>query len=74
MRHVLDVMHIEKNIAESVLKFLFGEKDSLDSRRDLEQVGLRRELWLHPGRNGQPFLKPNAPYVFSDAEKKIFLD
>lgn len=26
MRHVLDVMHIENNIAEFVLKFLFGKK------------------------------------------------
>ena len=74
MRHVLDVMHVEKNIAESVLKFLFGEKDTLDSRRDLEHMGMRRELWLRPGRNRQTPLKPTAPYVFSDAEKKIFLD
>ena len=41
---MLDVMHIEKNIAESVLKFLFGEKDSAESRRDLQETGQRREL------------------------------
>ena len=74
MRHVLDVMHVEKNIAESVVKFLFGEKDFLDSRRDLEHMGMRRELWLCPGQNRQTPLKPTVPYVFSDAEKKIFLD
>lgn len=39
--HVLNAMHIEKNISECVLKFLFGEKDSVESRRDLEEVGLR---------------------------------
>jgi hypothetical protein len=51
--HVLDVMHIEKNIGESVLKFLFGEKDTAESRRDMEDVGVRQELWLRPRPNQQ---------------------
>ena len=67
-------MHIEKNVAESVLKFLFGDKDTLDSRRDLEQLGIRRELWLRPRQNRQTFVKPQAPYVFSEEEKKLFLE
>ena len=74
IRHVLDVMHVEKNIAESVVKFLFGEKDTPESRKDLEEVGVRRELWLRPRANRQRFFKPHAPYVFTDAEKKIFMD
>ena len=73
-RHVLDVMHIEKNIAECALKFLFGEKDTLESRRDLEETGQRRELWLRPRANRMRYFKPHAPYVFTDAEKKIFVD
>ena len=73
VRHVLDVMHIEKNIAESVMKFLFGDKDTPDSRRDMEVLGIRRDLWLRPRANKQTFLKPPAPYVFTDVEKKIFL-
>ena len=67
-------MHVEKNIAESVLKFLFGEKDTPESRRDLKEVGARRELWLRPRANRQRFFKPQAPYVFTDAEKKLFMD
>lgn len=74
VRHVLDVMHIEKNIGESVLKFLFGEKDTAESRRDMEDVGVRQELWLRPRPNQQRFFKPPAPYVFTDAEKRIFVD
>lgn len=74
VRHVLDVMHIEKNIAESVVKFLFGEKDTLESRRDLEEVGQRHELWLRARGNRQRLYKPQAPYVFSDAEKKLFVE
>ena len=74
VRHVLDVMHIEKNIAESVLKFLFGEKDSAESRRDLQETGQRRELWLRPRANRQRFFKPHAPYVLTEAEKKVFVE
>ena len=73
IRHVLDVMHTEKNIAESILKFLFGDKDTPESRRDLEEMGVRRELWLRRRGNGQAFVKPHAPYVFTDAERKIFI-
>lgn len=74
VRHVLDVMHIEKNIAESVLKFLFGEKDTPESRRDMQEMGQRRELWLRPRSNRLKYFKPPAPYVFTDAEKKLFVD
>ena len=74
VRHVLDVMHIEKNIAESVLKFLFGEKDTAETRRDLEEMGQRRELWLRPRANMQRFLKPHAPYVLTDMERREFVE
>ena len=71
VRHVLDVMHVEKNIAEAVLKFLLGEKDTPESRRDLEVLGQRHELWLRPRAN--KYHKPHAPYVLTDAEKKMFI-
>ena len=74
VRHVLDVMHVEKNIAESVLKFLFGDKDTPESRRDMEELGIRHELWLRPRPNRQAFMKPHAPYVFTEAERKLFLE
>lgn len=74
VRHLLDVMHVEKNIAESVLKFLFGDKDSAESRKDMEELGIRQELWLRPRANRATFVKPHAPYVFTDAEKKLFIE
>ena len=61
MRHVLDVMVIEKNIAKSVLKFLFDDKGTPELRRDLQHMGVRREFWLRPRGNGQTFVKPHAP-------------
>lgn len=74
MRHMLDVMHIERNIAKSVLKFLFGDKDTSDSWRDLQHMGAQHKLWLRSRGNRSTFVKPHAPYVLTDAKKKIFID
>ncbi|XP_042950344.1 uncharacterized protein LOC122282460 [Carya illinoinensis] len=54
LRHNLDVMHIEKNICDNVLGTLLNiegkTKDSANARRDLENLGLRKELHLqHDG-------------------------
>ncbi|XP_042950337.1 uncharacterized protein LOC122282453 [Carya illinoinensis] len=52
LRHNLDVMHIEKNICDSVLGTLLSidgkSKDTANARRDLERLGLRKELHLRP--------------------------
>ncbi|XP_040994376.1 uncharacterized protein LOC121240926 [Juglans microcarpa x Juglans regia] len=50
LRHNLDVMHIEKNIADNILFTLMNSpgksKDNINSRRDLELLGYRKELHL----------------------------
>ena len=63
---------METNIAKFVLKFIFGEKDTVKSRRDMQAVGVRRELWLKPGRIRQTYTKLHTPYVLTEAERKIF--
>jgi hypothetical protein len=60
-------MHIEKNIAENVIKHLIREKDTLATRRDLEQANVMHDLWLR--RELGSYKKPHAPYVFIDAER-----
>jgi hypothetical protein len=56
---MLDVMHVERNVLENVLKYLFGKKDSiLETRKDLEQVGVMRHLWLHQQDEGVNYIKP----------------
>ena len=67
-------MHVEKNIAEFVLKFFFEEKNTPESWRDLQAMGMRRELWLRPGRSNITFTKPQAPYMLTEAEKKMFIE
>jgi hypothetical protein len=48
--HNLDVMHIEKNICESVLGTLMNidgkTKDIVKARRDLQLIGIRKELYV----------------------------
>ncbi len=40
MKHVLNVMHCEKNLCENVIKIVFGEKDMVAIRKDMEEVGI----------------------------------
>ncbi|XP_042939338.1 uncharacterized protein LOC122274358 [Carya illinoinensis] len=56
LRHNLDVMHIEKNICDNVLGTLMDiqgkNKDTVNARKDLEELGLRKELHLQPTTSG----------------------
>ncbi|XP_061995536.1 uncharacterized protein LOC133713509 isoform X1 [Rosa rugosa] len=75
LRHNLDMMHIEKNICESIIGTLLNmkgkTKDNLNSRKDLKVMGIRKKL--HPKQDGSSKSKSDkAPYVLSKAEKKIF--
>ena len=52
---------------------MFGEKDTAECRRDLEEVGQRRRLWLRLRPNNSRFHKPPIPYVLTNAER-LFVD
>ncbi|RVW24082.1 hypothetical protein CK203_091324 [Vitis vinifera] len=74
VRHNLDVMHIEKNVCESIigtlLNILGKTKDGLNSHLDLMDMGLRCELAPRFESN-QTYLPP-ACYTLSRKEKKAF--
>jgi hypothetical protein len=36
IQHILDVMHIENNICESLVRFIFGQNDTINVQRDME--------------------------------------
>lgn len=67
-------MHIEKNISDSLISTLLDvkgkSKDGLESRKDLQELGIRKEL--HPQPKGNKFYLPAAPYTLSKKEKKVF--
>jgi hypothetical protein len=44
IRHTLDVMHCEKNLIEHLMNIMFGEKDTVAVRKDIEGVNIRSNL------------------------------
>jgi hypothetical protein len=78
LRHNLDVMHIEKNICDNLLgTFLNIEgksKDTVNSRLDLEDMGIRKELHLQPVEGGDSFEMPEAWYTMTKEEKIAFCE
>jgi hypothetical protein len=72
--HNLDVMHIEKNICESIIGTLLNvkgkSKDGLKSHMDLENMKIRNELYSE--MRGMRFDLPVAPHMLTKIEKKFF--
>jgi hypothetical protein len=50
IHHSIDVMHVEKNVCESLLRILLNTdgktRDYEHVRTDLKKIGIRPELWL----------------------------
>ena len=74
VRHNLDVMHIEKNVCDSVISTLLNipgkTKDGISSRRDLVHMGIRTEL--APKENGNRTYLPPCSFTLTREEKKKF--
>lgn len=74
VRHNLDVMHIEKNVCESIVSTLLNvpgkTKDGIASRRDMELLGIREEL--APRENGKRIYLPPSSFTLSRKEKQKF--
>ncbi|GJT72234.1 zinc finger, PHD-type containing protein [Tanacetum coccineum] len=76
LKHNLDVMHIEKNVLESILGTLLmndKSKDTNKARQDLEQLNIRPELWLSKKGNGK-FIKPHPVYSFTPEKRRKFCE
>nr|XP_025650886.1 uncharacterized protein LOC112747020 isoform X1 [Arachis hypogaea] len=72
LRHNLDMMHIEKNVCDNILYTLLNDssksKDHINARRDLQEMGIKPDLW--PRENGK---YPPAIYTLNNLGKKKFL-
>nr|GFB64253.1 hypothetical protein [Tanacetum cinerariifolium] len=74
LKHNLDVMHIEKNVLESILNTLLmndKSKDTTKARQDLKRLGIQSGLWLGQNKNGK-CSKPQAAYSFTPEDRKKF--
>jgi hypothetical protein len=61
IKNTLDVMHVECNMFDNVLKYLFGERNMTKVHKDMEEVGVKQHSWSHrdPARGGN-ILKPQV--------------
>jgi hypothetical protein len=74
VRHFLDLMHIEKNVFDSLIGTLLNvpgkSKDGLNARLDLVSMKIRSEL--APVMKGNRKYLPPAAYTLSRKEKVVF--
>jgi hypothetical protein len=72
LRHNLDMMHIEKNVCDNIIFTLLNDssksKDHVNARKDLEEMGIRHDLW--PNENGR--ISP-ALFTLTGKGKREFL-
>ncbi|XP_042472526.1 uncharacterized protein LOC122055220 [Zingiber officinale] len=75
IRHNLDLMHIEKNVCESICGTLLNmegkTKDNIKSRLDLQEIGIRSALHPIEKGSGRVYLPP-ACYSMGKKEKSTF--
>lgn len=75
VRHILDVMHCEKNLCENMVKTLLAMNDTPGSRLDAQDLGIREEIWLQdPRRRQDDYYMPHAAYVMTAEERSEFMD
>src|SRR5579859_2949618 len=74
VRHAIDVMHVVKNVCESLLGILLDiagkTKDTLKARMDLQDMELRKELHPQELHTRKKYLPP-ACYTLSKKEKLV---
>ncbi|CAL2246096.1 unnamed protein product [Prunus armeniaca] len=73
VRHVLDVMHIEKNVCDSIIGTLLEipgkNKDGIVARLDLLNMGVKTDLQPEYGQRRTRL--PPGPWNLSRAEKRV---
>nr|XP_004512662.1 uncharacterized protein LOC101489810 [Cicer arietinum] len=76
VRHCLDVMHVEKNVCDSVIGTLLNiqgkTNDGLNSRLDMVDMGIRQQL--APQSTGKQTYLPPACHTLSKKEKRCFCE
>ncbi|XP_062099743.1 uncharacterized protein LOC133805579 [Humulus lupulus] len=74
LKHNIDVMHVEKNVCDSLLGTILDNdksKDTTNARHDLKKFGVRESLWIYEDDNGK-LMKPHAPYVLTSDQRMQF--
>jgi hypothetical protein len=73
VRHSIDVMHVEKNVCESLIQTLLNTnektRDHGHARADMKKMGIRQELWLGDFIKGTEL--PTSCITLSKNEKEF---
>jgi hypothetical protein len=73
VHHSIDVMHVEKNVCESLLGTLLNidgkTRDHRHAQADLKKIGIRPELWLDDSVKGIEL--PTSCITLSKHEKEF---
>ncbi|KAI5074065.1 hypothetical protein GOP47_0012078, partial [Adiantum capillus-veneris] len=70
INHLLDPMHIFKNVGNLLWDHLTDKKDTLGARVDLRNVDRMEQYWLQTASDGSIKL-PKAPWIFTGAQERI---
>ena len=74
VRHCISVMHVEKNVYDSVINMLLNiqgkTKDVLNTYQDLVEMGIRDQL--NPRSDGKKIYLPPACHTLSRKDKISF--
>ncbi|CAL2271658.1 unnamed protein product [Prunus armeniaca] len=75
LRHNLDVMHVEKNVFDTLVGTILDiegkTKDTIKAHLDLERMGIRRGLWMN--RDNDKARRDLAFFSMKPNDKKEFL-
>ena len=69
INHLLDPMHIFKNVAQQIWDHITSARDNVGVRKDLQLSGRLPNTWPKQGENGK-FILPKAPWILNKEEEK----
>ena len=76
IRHVLDVMHIEKNVAEHLISTILDDKtktkDTINARKDMKDLGIHSGQWMREDEQTEKGMKPKSSFILDKEEKRQF--
>ena len=72
IRHTVECMHTEKNIASAIIETLFGALDTISSCEDFRDIKIHWNLWVEKYEN-EKYRKLYAPYVWTREQRVEFL-
>ena len=70
VNHLLDPMHIFKNVASNIWDHLIGARDSLRAREDLKSINRLPSTWPRESGNEGKIILPKAPWILSKEEER----